>query len=168
MPRVLADGKIKFTILTTKPTDPAAPTATELNAGIDASCKVALNNFAWSPADSETVNDPELCSSTNAETLGRDNFNCAFTVYRYYLDAGGIDPTADVLFEAVKTKGTTLWGYVRLSDKDAGEPWAVSDEIVLGAEVVTDHPQVPDGGGWIKLIVPCKPQKGWPFIEVSA
>lgn len=34
--RVLADEHIKFTILTAKPANPAAPTAAELNAGIDA------------------------------------------------------------------------------------------------------------------------------------
>lgn len=166
--RVLADGKIKFSILTTAPANPDAPTAAELNAGIDASCKVALNGFAWSAADSETINDPELCTSTNAETLGRDNFNAAFTVYRYFLTAGGADPTADALFEAVKVKGTTIWGYARLTDKDASEAWATGDEIMLGAEVVTDNPQMPDGGGWIKFRVPLKPQKGWPFIEVAA
>ena len=40
MPRSLADGHIKFTILLTKPANPAQPTAAELAAGIDASCNI--------------------------------------------------------------------------------------------------------------------------------
>lgn len=166
--RVLADGKIKFTILTAAPADPASPTAAELNAGIDASCKVALDGYQWSPGDSETINDAELCSSTNAETLGRDTANCAFKLYRYFLDAGGIDATADALFAAVKEKGTTLWGYNRVSDKEYSEAWATGDEIILGAEFVTDWPQLDAPSGWIKLTVPCKPQKTYPHIEVGA
>ena len=61
MPRVLADGKTKFTILTTAPANPAAPTAAELNAGIDLSCKVLSEGFEFGPTDSETVDEAALC-----------------------------------------------------------------------------------------------------------
>ena len=56
--RVLADEHIKFTILTAKPANPAAPTAAELNAGIDASCLVLADNFQWSAADSDRGASP--------------------------------------------------------------------------------------------------------------
>lgn len=168
MPRVLAEGKTKFTILTTKPANPAAPTATELNAGIDLSCKVLTENFTWTPADSDKVNEKALCDEGNANAIGASNYSLGFTLWRYYLDAGGEDAAADAGFAAVKEKGTTLWGYIRKSDKPATDTWAAGDEIPLGAEFATDTPQDPGGAGWLKYRVPCEAQRGWPFIEVAA
>lgn len=165
--RTLADGKGKFTLLTTAPADPAAPTATELNAGIDMSCKVVASDFEWTPTDSETVSEPALCDDGNAEVLARSNYNTAFTLWRYYLEAGGVDPTDDAGFAAVMQKGTEIYGYYRKSAKAATEAWAEDDEIVLGAQVVTDWPQDPGAGGWLKFRVPCKAQRAWPWITVA-
>lgn len=167
MPRVLADGKVKFTILTTAPANPDAPTATELNAGIDLSCKVLASDFEFGPVDSETVAEPALCDEGNAEAYGRSNYAAAFTLWRYYLEAGGVDATEDAGFEAVKVKGATLYGYVRRTDKPATDAWAAADEIAFGGEVTNDNPQ-PQAGGWLKYRVPMKVQRGWPFIEVAA
>lgn len=167
MPRVLADGRTKFTILTSAPLDPAAPTAAELNAGIDLSTKVLTEGFQWTPADSEKVNEGALADTTNANALGRTNFNAAFTLWRYYLAGGGIDPTADAGFSAVKTRGATLYGYVRKSDKLASAPWANGDEIQLGAEFINDTPQDPGSGGWLKYAIKCEVQNGYPFITVA-
>lgn len=168
MPRVLAEGRTKFTILTTAPANPAAPTAAELSAGIDASCKVAKNGFSWTMADSETVDDSELCVSDNAVAPGKDNASLSFVVYRYYLNAGGVDTANDTLFAAVKTKGTTLWGYARATEKLATAAWAATDAIYLGAEFWVDWPQYDQsGGGWQKFTVPCKANKTYPNIVVA-
>lgn len=166
MPRVLADGKVKFTILTTAPADPAAPTAAELNGGIDLSCKVLSSDFEFGPTDSETIDEAALCDEGAASAYGRSNYTAAFTLWRYYLEEGGIDPTEDTGFEAVKSKGATLWGYKRMSDKAATEDWADADEIVFGGEFTNDNPQA-QNGGWQKYRVPCAVQKGWPFITVA-
>ena len=166
--RVLADGKTKFTILTTAPANPAAPTATELNAGIDLSCKVVASDFNWTATDSEKVNEPALCDDANSNSLGKSNYSAAFSLWRYFLVGGGADPTDDAGFEAVKTKGTTLWGYARMTDKEATAAWASTDEIYLGAEFTTDTPQRTDGSGFIKYRVPAEVQRGYPFIEVAA
>lgn len=168
MPRSLASEGIKFTILTTKPADPAAPTATELNAGIDASCKVSRENFSWTPADSDTVDDPELCSTSKAVAPSYDNYNLSMQVYRYWLDEGGVDPTADALFAAIKDKGTTLWGYTRHTAQPYSDDWAAGDPIDLGAEFWTDWPQDPYGGGWLKYRVPVHANAGWPQITVAS
>ena len=73
MPRVLADGKTKFTILTTKPANPEAPTATELNAGIDLSASVLASDFNWSNADSDRVAEKALADSGNSNAIGASN-----------------------------------------------------------------------------------------------
>ena len=165
--RVLADGKVKFTILTTSPANPDAPTAAELNAGIDLSCKVLSEGFEFGPTDSETIDEAALCDEGSAEALGRSNYQSSFTLWRYFLEAGGFDPTEDAGFEAVKYKGATLWAYSRKTDKKATEDWAAEDEIRFGAEITNDNPQ-DQAGGWVKYRVPCKVQRGYPFIEVAA
>lgn len=169
MPRTLADGKTKFTILTTKPANPEQPTATELNAGIDVSMKILASDFTWGATDSDKVAEKPLGAEGNANAIGAGNYQGAATFWRYFAAAGGFDASEDAGFEAVKEKGTTLWGYARRTDKRSTEDWAADDEIYLGAEFATDTPQPPsDAGGFIKWRVPFEIQQGYPFIKVAA
>jgi hypothetical protein len=168
MARVLADGKTKFTVLVTKPANPSAPTATELNAGIDLSCDILSSDFNWSATDSDKIAEKALCDEGNANAIGASNYTAGFTLWRKFATAGGFDATAEAGWEAVKEKGTTLYGYARQMDKDATDDWAASDEIYLGAEFITDTPQRTDGSGFIKYRVGAEVQRGYPFIEVAA
>lgn len=165
--RVLADEHIKFTVLTAEPADPAAPTATELNAGIDASCLVFADDFRWTAADSERVGERALCESTAAESPGISNYDLSFTAWRYFDSVTGApDATADELFDAVKVKGTELWGYVRRTGKLYSAVWATGDEIQLGGRFTTDTPQT-EGTGFIKYRIPTLPQAMNDFIAVG-
>lgn len=163
----LADEGKRFYILTTKPANPAAPTAAELTAGIDASCKVAREGFAWTPADSDTIDDAELCSTSKAVAPGADNAELNFMLYRYFLDAGGVDPAADELFAAVSQKGTVLWGYYFHNDKKVGTAPVAAEQFVLGAEFWTDWPQDPNASGWLKFRVPCHANQVYPWGKVA-
>ncbi len=168
--RVLADGRLKLTALTTKPVNPASPTVTELNAAgaLDLSCKVLQEGFTFGAGDSDKVAEKALCDVGNANALGASNFVAGLTLWREFATAGGFDATGDAAFVALKNKGTTLWLYGRLSDKLATLPWLAADEIFLGAEVVTDTPQRSDGSGFIKYRIPLEVQRGYPFITVAA
>jgi hypothetical protein len=169
MPKSLADGHSKLTLLTTEPANPAAPTAAELNAGIDVSCAVLASDFTWSAGDSDKVNEKALCTTNNANSIGASNFTAGLTLFRYFDDGtGAVDVTEDAAFQAIKAKGTTVWGYLRENGKLATEDWVDGDEIVLGLEVQTDNPQRPsNAGGYIKRRVPMEPQNGWPEIEAA-
>lgn len=167
--RVLADEHIKFTILTAKPANPAAPTAAELNAGIDASCLVLADNFQWTAADSERVGERALCEATAAESPGIGNYNIGFSYWRWFDSVtGAADATTDLLHPVVKEKGTALWGYARRTGKPHSAAWAALDEIQLGGEFTTDTPQAPDGSGFIKYTLPCMAQAMHDFITVAA
>lgn len=170
MPRSLADGRTKFTILTTKPVNPAAPTATELNAGIDASCNILASDFNFGAAASDKVNEAALCTDTNANTSTRGNNVASFTLFRYFDEDGASEPTeGDDAFQAVKVKGATLYAYARRTSKKSTEPWEASDEIYHAAEISTDTPLPPsDMGGWIKYRQEADTQVAWPFIAVAA
>lgn len=166
--RVLADGKTKFTILTTKPVNPAAPTATELNAGIDLSLDVLSSDFTFGATDSDKVAEKALGSSGNANAIGASNYQAAFTLWRKFATNGGFDAADETGWAALKEKGSTVWAYARRMDKDASEDWAAADEAYLGAELTTDTPQPTDGSGFIKWRIGCEVQNGWPFIAVAA
>jgi hypothetical protein len=170
MPRSLADGKTKFTLLTEKPADPAKPTALELNGGIQADGSILASDFTWGATDSDTVAEKSLRDKNNANSLGASNYQAGVTPFRYFDDeTGAVDATEDTVFAALREKGTQLWGYARRTGKDAEEPWAADDEIFLGAEVITDEPQPPsDLGGYTKFRVPMQVQKAYPFIAVAA
>lgn len=164
--RVLADGKTKLTLLTTKPVNPAAPTAVELNAGIDLSCKVTADNYTFTATDSDKITEPALCETVNTSALGRDNFEVGFTLWREYLVGGGVDAVNDTAFAALKNKGTNVWLYERKSDKAATAPWAATDEIAIWVWAITDRLQDAQGG-FLKWAVPFEVQSGGQFVTVS-
>jgi len=170
MPRSLADGHVKVIICTTKPANPAAPTAAELTAGIDASCNIMASDFAFGATDSDKVAEKALCVVNNANALGAGNYTAGMTVFRYW-DAVTLaaDAVADAVFDAVRDKGTTLWVYARETAKLATAAIAAGDELYLGAEVLTDTPQTPsDRGGFIKRRVPMEVQAAYDDIVVAA
>lgn len=169
MPKSLADGHIKWTVLTTKPANPAEPTVTELNAGIDGSCNVLASDFTWTAADSDKISEKALCTKNNANAIGASNFSAGVTVFRYFdATTKNAHSTEDALFAALDSKGTTVWAYARETAKDSTEAWAADDEIYLGLEVLTDEPQRTDAGGYVKRRIPMEPQNGWPNIKAAA
>ena len=167
--RVLADGKTKFTVLTTAPADPAAPTATELNAGIDLSCDILTSDFNWSNADSDKIAEKALCAKGNSNAIGASNYTTGITLWRKFdPSTGAPDPADETGWAALKEKGATVWAYARETGKDSVEDWAASDEIYLGGEVATDAPQRTDGTGFIKRRIPMEAQRLYENIEVAA
>jgi hypothetical protein len=160
MPKSLADGHLKFTILTTKPADLDAVTITALNAGIEASCSVLASDFTFSPTDSDKVNEKALCTTNNANAISADNFQAGATIFRYFDETGAVDITEDETYQAIKEKGTTVWGFLREDGKLSTDDWAAGDEY-LWMELLTDRPQRPsNAGGYVKRRVPFEPQAG--------
>lgn len=167
--RFLADGKIKFTVLTTKPANPAAPTVTELSAGIDMSCDILTSDFTWTAADSEKIAEKALCDKNNSNALGAGNFSAGVTLWRKFDPATGeASPADEPGWAALNTKGTEVWAYARETGKDSTDAWEASDEIYLGGSVLVDSPQRTDGSGFIKRRIPMEPQSMYENITVAA
>ena len=172
MPKSLADGHIRVAVLTVKPANPAAPTVAELNGGIGGatgiSCNILASDFNFGPTASDRITEAALCDQGKTEALGLNGFQCAFTVFRYFDSVTkNAHATEDALFQAVKVKGATLYIYARETAKISTDAWAASDEIVFGAEVVTDAPQRMDGGGYIKRRIECVVNAGYQNIAAA-
>jgi len=168
MPKSLAQGHTKLAILTTSPANPAAPTTTELNAGISSAARVLDSDFTWSAGDSDKVQEKSLADTTNVNALGASNYNAGLTLFRYFNAGTGVpDATEDSLFTAMKTKGTNLWIYARKDGKLESAAWATGDDIYLGGAVITDTPQAQDNTGYVKNRIPLEMQVAYPNITVA-
>jgi hypothetical protein len=160
MPKSLADGHIKLTMLTEAPADPAVPTATELNAGEDIQCEILASDFNFTATDSDKLAEKALCDVANVNAIGASNFQAAMTFFRRYaVDTGVVATAEEPGYQAVKAKGTTAWFYMRKSGKLETADWAATDEA-LGMELLSDQPQEVTGGGYIKRRIPFEPQWG--------
>jgi hypothetical protein len=168
--KVAADGKKKFTLLTAAPAAASRiPTVTELNAGIDISCAVLDSDANWTPTASDRFNEKPACTKGNSQALGASNFDTALTFLREYLEEGGADTVGDDKgYQAVRVKGTTVWIYLRESDKDSTEPWAALDVIDLGGEVVSDEPMRVNNDGNLKKRIEFLPQNMIVGVPVGA
>lgn len=165
--KTLADGRTRWILLTTKPTDPNAVTLTEALAGLNVSCDVAKSGSRISATGSDSVSDPPLCSSTNAQAFGASNYEGSIAPF-WYLDADGLyDSSDNAAMEAVKAKGTTLWlleieGPVATAETVAGEQYELF-------EVLTDNPQKPtETNTYVKRNVPLAVQQAWKGVIAAA
>lgn len=170
MPATLAQDKTKFTILTSAPADPDAPTVDELNAGIDASDYIVKSDFQWTATDSTTIQEPVLSTAAAANTPDEAQFAGRVTVLNYFDGSGALETTGGgAVFQALTPIGTQVWCYARRSSKVSSAAWAAGDPIFLGGRVVTDNPQQPsDFGGYVKQTIPLLFQDGWPNITAAA
>ena len=152
MPRSLADGKKKFTVLEGAPADVNAVTVLEATAGVDYSCAVLSSDFDLGFDASDRVQEKGLCVKGNAEALGASNVSGGFTVFREFNVGTGLpDPVAlaEQLWALVKEKGGTLHILLRHSGKDSAEVWGAGDEYVY-IEWSNDVPQKSNMDGYIK------------------
>lgn len=151
MPRSLADGKTKVTILPEAPEDPEAITMEELEGGIDASCAILAGDYNVTAATSETVDEKALCQEGNASTWGASNGTIEFTLFLEFDDDHSLDLDSDAgkAFEAVKHKGTEVYLVQRETSKKSTDDWEAGDpyEYFYG---IADHPQHVDRTGYIK------------------
>lgn len=168
--RSLADGHEKIAVLTTKPADPAAPTAAELAAGIDAAPNIVASDWTFGPTDPDTFNERAVAEEDNPNAYGPSNGQFGATIFRKFDSATGVaDATDDALYDALKTKGATVWVYSRITGQKSTAAWTAADEIWYGAEVLLGGAQRPSqGGGYIKNRIPGQVQKSYPDIAVGA
>jgi hypothetical protein len=153
MPLTLADGRKRVTVLTTKPANLTAITVAELAAGIYASPRINKPDYRLSPAASDTVADQPLEQEGNATTFGNSNYEGTVTVLRFLDNNGKPVLAEDILWDAMKTKGTRLWFVEREGPKATAAD--ATGDLYEVFEVITDTPQKPsDMAGYIKRVVP--------------
>lgn len=159
MPRSLAAGKHRISVMTAKPASMTAPAATELEAGIIGACRILDDDYSLKPATSDRVAERAVCEDAESPSLGPGKFEDGnVTVFRYFdaqgkaeIGVGG--DIGDAMFQAMKTKGTELWIGDRWTSKASSAPFAAGDELGM-YHVVTDEPIPMPANGFIKWRIP--------------
>ena len=93
--RTPADGREKWILYLTKPTDTPSLAALTAADGIDISCLVAKSGSRITPTGSETINDAAACESTNRKTFGLSNYEGSLAPFLYFDVETGIYSMAD-------------------------------------------------------------------------
>ena len=166
--RMLDSGRSRVSILTTKPSNIGAPTTTELNAGFYASPFIPKSSWTWAASDPNTVTDTDIEKTFDQEVPTTDQYDLKLGIYRDFLAGGGFDTAGanELCFQALKVKGTTVYIYVRKTDKLSTAAWASTDEIYLGGAVMTGTPKALSEGN-IKYEIPLFPVDIRAFIAVA-
>lgn len=166
MPKTLAEGRVRVTILTAKPADPANLTAEEVKAGKNITCQILKSGYKLGATASDTVNEPALCAVGNAQAFGAANYEGELTVFDYRQADGKPDAAEGTALNALKTRGTTLWIVEREGPIESKE--IVAGDIVDLYEVITDSPQKPqERSGYIKRTIPLGVQQAWEGITLK-
>ena len=154
-PRTLVDQKTRITVLLTPVAKLQGLTVTQLEAGLDATCRLTKENTRFAPTGSETMEDSAVCEPAGAQNPGRSNFEATIGVYRFFDETGKASSVGDELFQAAKIKGTPLTFVIRRTSKAWDAPWAAGDEY-QAYSVTTDNwqPQEDTSQGFIKATVP--------------
>lgn len=154
MPKTLAEGRTKLSFLAAKPTNPAAMTVAQANAGIDFSCAVLASDYRLSPTDSDRIDGMKaLCDEGNVRAMGSSNYEAGMSFFRFLTTGGASDTPNDTAFTTFTGKGVTGYFAERVGKKST-DPWAAGDLYDL-YEVVADNPQKPqDQAGYIRFRQP--------------
>lgn len=158
--RTLANGRKKWMILTTKPTDPTAMAVADLASGINVGDRATLAGTFLRAAASNTVDSTHFNSESASVALTEDNWTGQIEPYEYLDTATSLPDAVDnAVHDAVGTKGTILYIWERRGPKEGVEP-AIGDPYKL-FEALTDRPQEPAESGYIRDVVPLMVQQVW-------
>lgn len=141
----LADGNLKVSWVSAI-ADPTAPTALELNAGIDLTCYLTPDGF--SPGgDEQVVNDSRLCSRQDYEKPGRSTDTLSLTYVFRGQEAIGTDNEAfHTLTHLAEGYVVTRWG----TDYEAD--FAAADVVdVIPAQAGKQMKQPPEANSVLKI-----------------
>lgn len=166
MPKSLAEGREKWSILSTIPANPEAVTLAEAEAGLDISCALASADSRISAAASATFSDPAICDEIAVQMFGQSNYEGQAAPFRYFTEMGQSEvdtdgAVRDEAWQALKEKATRGYMLLRRTSKRSREAFAAGDEYFL-YEFETDTPQSPsDRSSHMKYIVPLSIQNAW-------
>lgn len=169
MPFTAGDGKRKVTVLTTKPANLEAVTATEANAGVDIQWHILKSDYRLSPTGSTTHNDTPLGARGQHSHFAQSQAAGNVTPFRDLDATGRPVPSSETetVFDLFKEKDTELVVMDRLGP-DPDEDWASGDEYSIYVVRPDDMQDPSDGGGFIKYVTPLAVGDFYRFKKIAA
>lgn len=124
-PGLVHDGMYKVSWVDTI-ANQAAPTVTELNAGIELECQITPDGLGRE-AEDEDVDTSRLCSVFTTTQVGRTSFEVSLTLVRLdEANMSGVDPQDEAYRTLVKGKR----GFLVIRDNVSAETaWAADQDV---------------------------------------
>jgi len=170
MPRSLAIGAVKLTVVTVAPANPGAlKISTDLataNAK-DLSDNILKSSYTLGSTGADKVNEPSLAATTNSSVPGMSNYNGDMEFFRYLDGTGKSAPAEDLPFTIFTGKGIRVW-LVERKGPPSSTALAVGD-ICDVYEVLTDDPRPPkDYASYLKFGQLFHVQNVWNRVALAA
>ena len=168
MPRSLAIGAVKLTVLTVAPAAPGVLSlATDLTGGKDLSDNILKSSYTLGATGADKVNEPSLAATTNSSVPGMSNYNADMEFFRYLDTMGKSAPLEDIPFTLFTGKGIRVW-LVERKGPQSSTALAVADVVDI-YEVLTDDPRPPkDYASYLKFGQMFHVQKVWNRVAITA
>ena len=118
----------------------AAPTATELNAGVEITCLVTAADFVLGVTSNETINDPAVCDDINTSVPLRANVEASMNFFRFKDAADDLGWTT---FTEMGLQGYLVQRIGQIEDTERQEdvPFVAADQVQV-YEAVTHDPRI--------------------------
>lgn len=118
----------------------AAPTATELNAGIEISCLVTAADFLLGVTSNETINEPAVCDDINTSVPLRATVEASMNFFRFKDTADDLGWTT---FTGKNLSGFLVQRIGQIEDIERQEdvPFATGDVVQI-YEAITHDPRI--------------------------
>lgn len=145
-----------------------APKASELNAGVNLTCRVTIANYQFGITGTNIITDPTPCDDIETGAPGMDTFEASFDMFRFKTE---LDDLAWTTFTKKDIPGYLV---ERVGQNPEGTrpeeaPYVATDEVTI-AHVLTLSPQPlsPATAGYEKFKQGFAPQKFAPRAVVVA
>ena len=147
--------------------NPNAPTATELNAGVNLTCRVTVANYQFGITGTNIVVDPSPCDSIEAGAPGMDTVEAGFDMFRFKTD---LDDIAWTTFTGKDIPGFLVEriGQIAEGEDPADVPYVATDEVaVMDTLTLSPRPLSPATAGYEKFNQSFAPQAFYPRAVVA-
>ena len=144
-----------------------APTAAELNAGVNLTCRVTVANYQFGITGTNIITDPSPCDSIEAGAPGMDTLEAGFDMFRFKTTANDIPWTT---FTSKDIPGFLVEriGQVEDGEDPADVPYASGDEVaVMDVLTLSPRPLSPATAGYEKFNQSFAPQAFAPRAVVA-
>jgi hypothetical protein len=148
--------------------DITKPTPTELNAGVNLTCRVTVANYQFGITGTNIITDPSPCDSIEAGAPGMDTFEASFDMFRF---KDTVDDLAWTTFTDKNLAGFLVErvGQVAEGEKPEDVPYAADDEVaIMQGLTLSPQPLSPATAGFEKFKQGFAPQSFAPRAIVAA
>lgn len=120
--------------------DLKAPTAAEINAGVNLTCRVTVANYQFGVTGNSRITDAAACDKIESDVPGRATVEARFDMFRFKNE---VDDVAWTTFDGANIFGHLVERLAQIEDDEDQETAPVKAGDVVTVAAVLTHDQIP-------------------------